>query len=95
MDRAESLAVDYSKWFMSNNDLSLHDIKYLNEIQKYKINELESTVRKFKEERDNAELLLNKYRKGEMDTYDNYSGLGIVYIDPSQQFDNKEEESNE
>lgn len=95
MDRAESLAVDYSKWFMSNNDLSLHDIKYLNEIQKYKINELESTVRKFKEERDNAELLLNKYRKGEMDTDDNYSGLGIVYIDPSQQFDNKEEESNE
>lgn len=95
MDRAESLAVDYSKWFMSNNDLSLHDIKYLNEIQKYKINELESTVRKFKEERDNAELLLNKYRKGEMDTDDNYTGLGIVYIDPNQQFDNKEEESNE
>lgn len=87
MDRAESIAVDYSKWYMSNNNSSLHDIKYLNEIQKYKIKDLEMDIRKIKEELDNDELLLDKYRKGEMETDDNHHGLGIVYIDPDQQCD--------
>lgn len=95
MDRAESIAVDSSKWFMSNSDQSLIETKYLNEIQKYEIKGLKQEVRKIKEDLDNDKLLLDRYRKGEMDIYDNHPGLGIVYVDPDQQCDdNKEEENN-
>jgi len=79
MDRAESIVVDYSKWYMSNNGLSLSEAKYLNEIQQYKIKDLEQDVKIIKEQRDNAEHLLDEYRKGDKSPFDDsYSSNGFI-----------------
>lgn len=79
MDRAESIVVDYSKWYMSNNGLSLSEAKYLNEIQQYKIKGLEADVKIIKEQRDNAEQLLEEYRKGDKSPFDDiYSSNGFI-----------------
>lgn len=65
MDRPESISIDYSKWFMSTDSKSLCETKYLVEIQKDTIKDLQRSLDVVTEQRDNAEDLLDKYRRGE------------------------------
>ena len=69
MDRPESISIDYSKWFMSTDSKSLCETKYLVEIQKDTIKDLQRSLDVVTEQRDNAEDLLDKYRRGENEPF--------------------------
>lgn len=106
MDRPKSIAIDYSKWFMSNNDSSLREFKYLVDLQKNQIKDLKTTLNTVIEQRDNAEGLLNEYRKRETDPFsgdEDNLWHGIISEEESYAFRqqlsnneyNKEENDNE
>lgn len=61
---------------MSNNDSSLREFKYLVDLQKNQIKDLKTTLNTVIEQRDNAEGLLNEYRKRETDPF---SEMKIIY----------------
>lgn len=65
MDTPITIAIDYPKWYMSCDDKTISENKYLNEIKDFKIKSLESAVNKLTEERESQEKLLDEYRKHE------------------------------
>ena len=75
MDREITIKIDYTKWFISSNNMSFVDMKHLLNLQKAKIKDLESTVEVVTEQKNNAEALLEKSSKN--DDISDCEGFGI------------------
>lgn len=75
MDREITIKVDYTKWFLSSNNMSFIDMKHLLNLQQVKIKNLESTVEVVTEQKNNAEALLEKSSKN--DDISDCEGFGI------------------
>lgn len=76
MDREITNKIDYTKWFISSNNMSFVDMKHLLNLQKAKIKDLESTVEVVTEQKNNAEALLEKSASN-CDDISDCNGFGI------------------